>query len=62
MSKNNVIYQEEVNLFILDLHGYLERTPLVTTEEGYDHLQEYIEQTFEKLWPTLYLGHFRNYN
>ena len=56
------MYQEDVSSFILELHDYIVRNPLTYTEEGFDHLAEFVEQRFEKIWPLLYDGEYRNYN
>jgi hypothetical protein len=56
------IYQEDVSSFILELHDFIERHPLTTTEEGFDYLADFVEQRFEKFWPKLYDGEYQNYN
>lgn len=57
------IYQEDVSSFILELHEYvLHYNGTWEEDESFDHLQEFIEQRFDKFWPHLYDGEYKNYN
>lgn len=56
------IYQEDVSSFCLELHDFIVGHPLIDTEEGFDFLSAFIEQRFNKFWPNLYDGEYKNYN
>lgn len=58
MSKIN---PDDIGTFTLELHDFLVMHPLITeTEEGFDHLLDFVEQRFEKFWSHL-IGE-QNYN
>lgn len=51
------LYQEDISELALDIHNWLQYTPLASSEEGFDHLLELIEQHLDK-----FSHGFRNYN
>lgn len=51
------LYQEDISELALDIHNWLQYTPLASSEEGFDHLLELIEQRLDK-----FSHGFRNYN
>lgn len=62
MGRDALVYQDDLDSFTLDLHDYIQRHPLVYTEEGFDNLAEYVEQYFDKHFSNIYTGDYRNYN
>jgi hypothetical protein len=64
MNPNNPckIYQDDVDSFMLDLHDFIGRHPLIHTETGFDYLKDYVEKEFDKRWPHIFTGYYNNYN
>lgn len=60
----NKIYQEDVSSICVELHDFILQHPVLMddTDEGFDHFCEFIEQRFDKYFPHLYDGEYRNYN
>lgn len=50
-----------VNSYI-GLHTFVETHPLACIEEGFDYFSNFVEERFEKFWPQLYDGEYKNYN
>ena len=64
MGRNTLIWQDDVNEFVLEVYDYLQQHPLVLADEneGYLQFQEFINQRFDKFWSTIYTADYRNYN
>jgi hypothetical protein len=64
MGRDALIWQDDVNSFVLEVYDYLQRHPLVLEDEneGYGNFQEFINERFDKFWPSLYTADYRNYN
>lgn len=64
MGRDPLIWQDQVNEFVLELYEYLQTHPLVLEDEdeGYAQMQEFVNQRFDKFWPALYTADYRNYN
>lgn len=64
MGRNSLIWQDDVNSFVLELYDYLQRHPLVLQDEdeGYLNFNEFVNERFDKFWPSLYTGDYKNYN
>jgi hypothetical protein len=58
------IYQEEVSSFALEVYETCQQYPLmfIDEDEGFAYFVDFIEQRFDKFWPNLYDGEYRNYN
>lgn len=58
MGRNSLtLYQEDIDDLTLEIHNWLQVTPLASTEEGYDWLKEIIEKHLDK-----FSEGYRNYN
>ena len=64
MERNSLIWQDEVNSFVIELYEYVQMHPLSfeDEDEGYAHFQEFVNQRMDKFWPSLYTGDYKNYN
>ena len=64
MGRNPLIWQDDVNSFVLELYEYVQTHPVTFEDEneGYGHFQEFVDQRFDKFWSTLYTADYRNYN
>ena len=51
------LYQEDISKLTLDIHNWLQVTPLASTEEGFDWLLELVENHLDK-----FSHGYRNYN
>lgn len=51
------LHQEDIDALALDIHDWLQYTPLAATEEGYDWLKQIIEDHLDK-----FSQGYRNYN
>lgn len=51
------LYEEDISKLVLDIHEWLQRTPLASTEEGFDWLNELVHDHLEP-----FSNGYRNYN